>query len=750
MTSLTIKDFDNAMNLGATNKGAVSKLVKAWEAKNDQSVKRAAGLGLMAVSLAACGSSDDSDDDDDVDVDTPVAYSLTDDTDLVVGDDGEELTITADAGTLNAADVISGSDSGDDTLNVVLDEDAVEATITGIEAINVDLDVIRGANATIDATDIDGATITITSTRTGYDGEAEVTDAGDNNIVAGSNVDTLTITGLTTGVVDAGDAGTVSVTTDDDGDTATIIVNGDVALTVATAETLDITATAASEVTLTPGVVETITADSNTTLVMTATQADAVAISGAAALSISANLAAATDLSGVDSAVEITFDDAMVAGDVITVADGASLIIGEDAEDSTFTLTVDDSAETFSISTGYDITSLTFTIATEASIVTTDDVTIAALITGAADTSITVDGDLEITALTSDDSITLSGTGDVEMDADSVDSIDASDLDGALTATQTGTGSIEVTAGSDDLDMTLGALLATSDADIIGGDGDDTLTATAVVLAASVIYSSGAGDDTLELGGTTVATFEYEGGDGDDTVSLANSTDLSGADVTLTDVEVIDLVNDATVSSELLDGASFTITGAGSGTSVLTVSLATAADVDLSGIDASDSVSSGADFSILGGTGANTIIGTSIADDIDAGAGVDEMTGGDGDDVFIFDNSDTGITVATADTITDFTTTEDSIDLNGYVSGTSTYTEADGSAVASFTALVALADAALDGTDDDVYVSYNALGTGDAYVFFDADASGAFTTGDTLIILTGVSAAADIIAADFV
>jgi Ca2+-binding RTX toxin-like protein len=213
---------------------------------------------------------------------------------------------------------------------------------------------------------------------------------------------------------------------------------------------------------------------------------------------------------------------------------------------------------------------------------------------------------------------------------------------------------------------------------------------------------------------------------------------------------VIDLVNDATVSSELLDGASFTITGAGSGTSVLTVSLATAADVDLSGIDASDSVSSGADFSILGGTGANTIIGTSIADDIDAGAGVDEMTGGDGDDVFIFDTLDTGITVATADTITDFTTTEDSIDLNGYVSGASTYTEADGSAVASFAALIALADAALGTVNEDVYVSYNALGTGDAYVFFDADASGAFTTGDTLIILTGVSAAADIIAADFV
>jgi hypothetical protein len=59
MTSLTIKDFDNAMNLGATNKGAVSKMVKAWEAKNGERAKRVAGLGLMAVSLAACGGADD-------------------------------------------------------------------------------------------------------------------------------------------------------------------------------------------------------------------------------------------------------------------------------------------------------------------------------------------------------------------------------------------------------------------------------------------------------------------------------------------------------------------------------------------------------------------------------------------------------------------------------------------------------------------------------------------------------------------
>ena len=180
MTSLTIKDFDNAMNLGATNKGAVSKLVKAWEAKNDQSVKRAAGLGLMAVSLAACGGSDDSDDGDDVVVpDTPVAYSLTDERDLIVGLDGEELTISGAAGTLNDEDVILGTDSGDDVLNVTIDGD-VNPTISGIETINVTLDVVRGADAILDATAIDGSTITVTATRAAFDGEASVTTVGDN------------------------------------------------------------------------------------------------------------------------------------------------------------------------------------------------------------------------------------------------------------------------------------------------------------------------------------------------------------------------------------------------------------------------------------------------------------------------------------------------------------------------------------------------------------------------------------------
>lgn len=47
-------------------------------------------------------------------------------------------------------------------------------------------------------------------------------------------------------------------------------------------------------------------------------------------------------------------------------------------------------------------------------------------------------------------------------------------------------------------------------------------------------------------------------------------------------------------------------------------------------------------------------------------------------------------------------------------------------------------------------VAFNALGTGNAYVFIDEDGSGAFDNGDTLVILTGVDTAAEISADNFI
>jgi Ca2+-binding RTX toxin-like protein len=168
------------------------------------------------------------------------------------------------------------------------------------------------------------------------------------------------------------------------------------------------------------------------------------------------------------------------------------------------------------------------------------------------------------------------------------------------------------------------------------------------------------------------------------------------------------------------------------------------------------------DDNITGGAGNDTLNGGSGADTLAGGTGVDRLTGSAGADVFNFTAaSATGITVATADTVTDFLTAVDTINVNfdgnGAGDADSVYTEADGTSVADFTALVALVNAAFTSTtggaaagNGDVYVSFNALGSGNAYVFIDENDDGSFGTGDTLIILTGVDTAAKIAAGDFI
>ncbi len=129
MTALTIKDFDTAMNLGATSKAGVSKLVKAWEATNTQNAKRIAGLGLMAVSLAACNDSSEDDSGDDTD-DEAVStnYTLTTDAEIV--------SITSDSTEDKIFAVVDGDG----------DADSSESTLTsGDYIVGNDLTVLRMA-----------------------------------------------------------------------------------------------------------------------------------------------------------------------------------------------------------------------------------------------------------------------------------------------------------------------------------------------------------------------------------------------------------------------------------------------------------------------------------------------------------------------------------------------------------------------------------------------------------------------------
>lgn len=149
---------------------------------------------------------------------------------------------------------------------------------------------------------------------------------------------------------------------------------------------------------------------------------------------------------------------------------------------------------------------------------------------------------------------------------------------------------------------------------------------------------------------------------------------------------------------------------------------------------------------ILGSANADTIVGDTGADNITGRGGADTLTGGSRSDTFIFLSGDTGITEATADTITDFSTGTDKIDIDA----PGTYAEADGTATENLAAFITAANASLTTNSDDIYAQYNFAGAGNTLVIVDENKSGTVDIGDTLIILTGLSTAAGLDGSDFI
>ena len=149
---------------------------------------------------------------------------------------------------------------------------------------------------------------------------------------------------------------------------------------------------------------------------------------------------------------------------------------------------------------------------------------------------------------------------------------------------------------------------------------------------------------------------------------------------------------------------------------------------------------------ILGTAAADTLVGDDGADTITGRGGADTLTGGSRSDKFVFSTGDTGITQATADTITDFSTGTDKIDI----ASVGSYVEADGAGNANLAAFITDADASLTTTSIDIYAEYNFKGEGNTLVVIDENKSGAVDTGDTLIILSGLSTSDGLDAPDFI
>ena len=211
--------------------------------------------------------------------------------------------------------------------------------------------------------------------------------------------------------------------------------------------------------------------------------------------------------------------------------------------------------------------------------------------------------------------------------------------------------------------------------------------------------------NTVGVAGANTGTHTYTGSAGNDTFALTYDSDNANAQNVIT-----------------VNG------GAGNDTITLTEGTTAAGTRNLNG-DAGD----------------DTITGSAGVDLITGGTGQDTMTGGADADIFHVASGSSGITLATADTITDFVTTVDDLDV-----GTAgSYTEFLGTAQTEATFLVAAA-AAFDGTGTDAYVSVNAAGSGDAWVLVDMDADGTVSANDTFIVLTGIDTLAEIITGDII
>lgn len=249
----------------------------------------------------------------------------------------------------------------------------------------------------------------------------------------------------------------------------------------------------------------------------------------------------------------------------------------------------------------------------------------------------------------------------------------------------------------------------------ISGSGDTSVTSTgAAGFVGSVDASEATGSVTLNFSAYT-GTGVFDITLGDAATGETNTVNLAGA----------------TTGQVLTGGSGKEIFTGGSGDDLLT--------------------GNGGDDNIDGAAGVDVITGDAGADTIIGGTGADILTGGSGSDQFVYAASATGITIATSDTITDFTTAADQIKTGvvGLVAGDVAI--GDGSGFADLAAFIATVNG-LFGTGDKVVVAYNVtnISAGNGLVAIDNNGTGVFDNGDSLIVLTGINTATEIAAADFI
>lgn len=318
-------------------------------------------------------------------------------------------------------------------------------------------------------------------------------------------------------------------------------------------------------------------------------------------------------------------------------------------------------------------------------------------------------------------------------------------------------------AGKDTFKATATQLNTGADYNVVnGGDGEDTLNITDGV-ALNIVdnnLSKISGIEKIVVATTTTNNQSIQTGGWFDAAFKASGVDLTTTATTGTiGIDMTSFTGAATLTTTSAAGGVTIQTGTAGGNDKITVtettgnvSVTTAAGDDTVTVTTAGGAGTGVQ-TISTGAGNDTITLTSAAatvtNVVTAGAGADKITLGAGGEKIVIGNTDSGITVATADTITGFDTTLDTIAL-GFVGGGTNFSEA-AAVVADFATALTNANAALaalkvanPASTELANFQWDAT---NGYLFNDTNADG---TADQVIVLVGITGAgikaADIVA----
>jgi len=689
MNMISTGAFQNEMDASNKQPTLAEQFAAVWEKKNAKAA-RAGGVSLMALSLAACGSSDEEATTADPAPTTPVetptaaAWALTTGVDTLIGVSGADESVTGTFGTTYAATdtIVDGSSSDSDTVNITTTTAATTAgTISGVENINVTYNTL--ANSTLDATSITSGTITVSQIKAGSTANVAVNNVGEGVNVTGStgvttltaaySINATTLVGSAGATVDASSATTVSVTGIDSGTViakaaSSIGLEGAGHTTNSTADdaaTVKGTSTVAIDTNGAAGnEVENLTVEGNGAAV-TATITGApetITAAGAHNVTIAGDHAVFHTETITDSTTAGTTSLAITAMDAATNLvnaglDGIDLASNQTSADVTITTAT--SGQNYTISVNQTAAS------------TNDEITFTAAAATAETNSITVTGDNSTATAAIITVPELIFTNYATVNINAVDALEGAseaamavtvDTDATVNLSGAGQITIAADAGSgvatlvDGSSMT-GKLIVTMGTDfdnVKGGSGDDTFNINAATPV--LIGDGGGGNDTLAVlaaTGTdytaeTFTNFEViqlnaDGANTGDTIkfdsSLASGKALSVTTGSATTGDVLALVADATTvdlsSVSLGTGVTMTLdtaTNYSGGTPALTITGHSSA-MTLTGQAGEDVITGGAaGDTIAGNGGADVLSGAAGNDTITGGGGADTISGGAGDD----------------------------------------------------------------------------------------------------------------------